>query len=109
MKRAYKHNMMIDLETAAPEGLQGIYDDAKKGLLSCSVCGSPVSLYLGILEKPHFFHQNSKSDCLEPSISQKAATDERQEDESGFRLPKSRAIAAKVPEIDWKGAASISG
>ncbi|WP_026693466.1 ATP-dependent helicase [Peribacillus kribbensis] len=109
MKRAYKHNMMIDLETAAPEGLQGIYDAAKKGLLSCTVCGSPVSLYLGILEKPHLFHQNSKIDCLEPSISQKAETDERQEDESGFRLPKSRAIAAKVPEIDWKGAASISG
>jgi DNA helicase II / ATP-dependent DNA helicase PcrA len=101
MNTAKYNQQIISLEKYNREDFQKLYEDGKKGMLSCSVCGDPVRLYLGIQEKPHFYHHLSKKeDCLDinhPS-SKPAIAEEKTEyiEKYGFRIPKSKTITAEV-------------
>ena len=101
MKRANYNQQLISLEQYTREDYQKLYDDGKKGMLTCSVCGNPVRLYLGIQDKPHFYHHlSNKEDCID--LSQESAKSgeptERTEytERDGFRIPKSRSITAEI-------------
>lgn len=101
MNTAKYNQQIISLEKYNREDYQKLYEDGKKGMLSCSVCGDPVRLYLGIQENPHFYHHLSKKeDCMDinhPS-SKPAVEEEKTEyiEKNGFRIPKSRTITAEA-------------
>lgn len=100
MKTAKYIQQIINLDDYNREDYQKLYDEGKKGMLTCSVCGEPVLLYLGIKEKPHFYHYlSAKEGCIDPNepfpalqTTEKAEYTER----NGFRMPKSRSITAEA-------------
>ena len=104
MKTAKYNQQIISLDQYNREDYQKLYDEGKKGKLICSVCGEPVRLYLGIKDKPHFYHHlSAKEDCNEqkqsfPALqpSEKAEYTER----NGFRIPKARSITAEADKED---------
>lgn len=100
MKTAKYNQQFISLEHYNREDYQKLYDDGKKGMLTCSVCGEPVRLYLGIKEKPHFYHHlSAKEGCIDQNESFPAlqSTEEAEYTErNGFRIPKSRSITAEA-------------
>lgn len=100
MKTAKYNQQIISLEHYNRQDYQKLYDDGKKGMLTCSVCGEPVRLYLGIKEKPHFYHHlSAKEGCIEQNESFPAlqSTEEAEYTErNGFRIPKSRSITAEA-------------
>ncbi|WP_226087190.1 UvrD-helicase domain-containing protein [Mesobacillus sp. S13] len=100
MKTAKYNQQIICLEHYNREDYQKLYDDGKKGMLTCSVCGEPVRLYLGIKEKPHFYHHlSAKEGCIDQNESFPAlqSTEETEYTErNGFRIPKSRSITAEA-------------
>ncbi|MGV2940859.1 UvrD-helicase domain-containing protein [Mesobacillus sp. LC4] len=100
MKTAKYNQQIISLEHYNREDYQKLYDDGKKGMLTCSVCGEPVRLYLGIKEKPHFYHHlSAKEGCIDQNESFPAlqSTEEAEYTErNGFRIPKSRSITAEA-------------
>jgi DNA helicase II / ATP-dependent DNA helicase PcrA len=106
MKTAKYNQQIISLEQYSREDYQKLYDDGKKGMLTCSVCGDPVRLYLGIQDKPHFYHHlSNKEDCndlnLQDSNPAKPAEKTEYTEQNGFRIPKSRSITAEA-EIEDK-------
>lgn len=100
MKTAKYNHQIISLDQYNREDYQKLYDDGKKGMLTCSVCGGPVRFYLGIKDKPRFYHHlSTKEDCngqsespLSVQPSEKAEYIER----NGFRIPKSHSITAEA-------------
>jgi DNA helicase II / ATP-dependent DNA helicase PcrA len=100
MKTAKYNQQIINLDHYNREDYQKLYDDGKKGMLTCTVCGEPVLLYLGIKEKPHFYHYlSTKEGCIDqiepfPALqtTEKAEYTER----NGFRIPKARSITAEA-------------
>jgi DNA helicase II / ATP-dependent DNA helicase PcrA len=101
MNTAKYNQQIISLEKYNREDYQKLYEDGKKGMLSCSVCGDPVRLYLGIQEKPHFYHHLSKKEvCMDiKHPSSKPAVEEGKTEyieKNGFRIPKSRTITAEA-------------
>lgn len=100
MKTAKYNQQIISLEHYNRKDYQKLYDDGKKGMLTCSVCGEPVRLYLGIKEKPHFHHHlSAKEGCIDQNESFPAlqSTEETEYTErNGFRIPKSRSITAEA-------------
>ncbi|MBM7693026.1 DNA helicase-2/ATP-dependent DNA helicase PcrA [Peribacillus deserti] len=112
MKKAYKQDTLIDLETYGHEGLQSVYDDGQKGMLACSVCRQAVKLYLGIVQEPSFFHSNHSQDCTESMEVSLSSHDEPKEDayieRNGFRVPISRSITqTAVIKTLWKPTSRI--
>ncbi|CAM3768525.1 UvrD-helicase domain-containing protein [Mesobacillus thioparans] len=104
MKTAKYNQQLISLDQYDRSDYQKLYDDGKKGMLACSVCGSPVRLYLGIQEHPHFYHHLSgKEDCQEESLpAPSAPQSEKTEyiERNGFKIPKSRSITAEAEKED---------
>lgn len=101
MKTAIYNQQIISLEQYNREDYQKLYDDGKKGMLTCSVCGDSVRLYLGIQDKPHFYHHLSKmegcKDLVIPSLQPANATEKIEYiEKNGFRIPKSRSITAEA-------------
>jgi DNA helicase II / ATP-dependent DNA helicase PcrA len=100
MKTAKYNQQVISLEQYNRSDFQKLYDDGKKGMLTCSICGSPVRLYLGIQEKPRFYHHLSgKEDCQEKSLaipSRKSSENQEYIERNGFKIPKSRSITAEA-------------
>lgn len=97
MKMAKYNQQIISLEQFNREDFHRLYDDGKKGMLTCSVCGGPVRLYLGIRDVPHFYHHlSNKEKCKD--LNQQATIPNELSDKidfierNGFRLPKSRSI-----------------
>lgn len=96
MKTAFYNQQKLHLDRYNRDNLQFLHDEGKKGLLTCSVCGEPVRLFLGIQAEPYFFHHLKKRHCSDDQkdISYiNTPTEEQFTETSGFRLPKSRAIA----------------
>ncbi|HAQ08850.1 MAG TPA: ATP-dependent DNA helicase Rep, partial [Bacillus bacterium] len=67
----------------------------------CSVCGDPVRLYLGIQDKPHFYHYlSNKEECNDDGkeSTNPAVPEEQNEyiERNGFRIPKSRTITTEA-------------
>lgn len=101
MKTAKYNQQLISLDHYSREDYQRLYDDGKKGMLTCPVCGNPVRLYLGIQNKPHFYHLLSSKDECKDSDSQTvqlAAPVEEVEyiERNGFKYPKSRTITSEI-------------
>lgn len=100
MMTAKYHKQLISLQRYNREDFQKLYDDGKKGMLACPVCGEHVRLYLGIMGKPHFYHHlSNKEDCSgNTGDSLQPATPEEKDEfieRNGFRIPKSRAITGE--------------
>ncbi|MFT8321086.1 MAG: ATP-dependent helicase [Bacillus sp. (in: firmicutes)] len=99
MLSAFYVDKLIHLHSINRQDVQKIYEDGKKGLLSCPVCGESVMLYMGINHTPHFFHPSQKEDCkdIQESASQETAAGIEYEEKNGFRIPKSRIIIGHQP------------
>lgn len=104
MKTAFYKNTLIHLEQLNREDYQKVYEDGKKGLVSCSACGEKVRLYLGIKSSPTFYHHLGKnSSCEDPLIEPSSSSDKDQYVErEGFRIPVSRNIATAEPKPSYK-------
>jgi DNA helicase II / ATP-dependent DNA helicase PcrA len=104
MKTAKYNQQIISLDQYDRSDYQKLYDDGKKGMLACTVCGGPVRLYLGIQEQPHFYHHISgKDDCQEESLPTPSSPSfEKTEyiERNGFKIPKSRSITAEAEKED---------
>ncbi|WP_102261905.1 ATP-dependent helicase [Mesobacillus jeotgali] len=100
MKTAKYNQQSIRLDRYNREDYQKLYDDGKKGMLTCTVCGGPVRLYLGIKDKPHFYHHlSTKEDCneqFESSPSVQPFEEAEYIERNGFRIPKARSITAEA-------------
>ncbi|WLR53799.1 UvrD-helicase domain-containing protein [Mesobacillus subterraneus] len=100
MKTAMYNQQIISLEHYNRADFQKLYDDGKRGMLTCSVCGSPVRLYLGIKDTPHFYHHlTAKGDCSEQnefSPSVQPSGEGEYIERNGFRIPKARSITAEA-------------
>jgi DNA helicase II / ATP-dependent DNA helicase PcrA len=101
MKTAKYNQQLISLEHYSREDYQKLYDDGKKGMLTCTVCGNPVRLYLGIQNKPHFYHHlSNKKDCKDSNTQSAQLAEPVEEVEyierNGFKFPKSRTITAEI-------------
>ncbi|CAM3666846.1 ATP-dependent helicase [Mesobacillus zeae] len=112
MKTANYKNQYIKLDTFARQGWQRLYDDGKRGLLSCHQCGSPVRLYLGITEEPYFRHHAANgTNCSDADIIEADTISDIQEEgfieHNGFRIPKSRTVGIKESPLAYKGAQSL--
>lgn len=98
MKMAIYNQQLISLERFNREDFHMLYDDGKKGKLTCSVCGDPVRLYLGIRNTPHFYHYPSNKEMCKVSAEDTASLAPQEQTEyseqNGFRIPKSRSITA---------------
>jgi DNA helicase II / ATP-dependent DNA helicase PcrA len=95
----YKDNM-IKLPYTKREDFQKLYEDGKKGFLSCPVCGNPVRLYLGIHTTPHFYHHLSKTAaCDDPVTPELPQSDHQYAELNGFRLPAGRVITAQEEDV----------
>ncbi|KKK37001.1 ATP-dependent DNA helicase Rep [Mesobacillus campisalis] len=103
MQTAYYKEKIINLPGIRREDFQKLYEDGKKGLLSCPVCGAPVRLYLGIHNRPHFYHHLSKAAACSDLPIQDAAEEHPEHTEwGGFRLPTARGITAEEKEVAYK-------
>lgn len=110
MKTAKFHQEKIELANMSAELLQVTFERGKKGLLTCSVCGEKVRLYLGITKDPHFYHiGKEKPDCVIPS--QITTSEEKQVyvERNGFRIPTSRSITKNIEASSYKSCKKIQG
>lgn len=104
MKTAIYKNSKISLENINREDYQTLYDDGKRGFLSCSVCGDSVRLYLGIHEQPLFYHHIKNNPPCEEPTSEPSPRESNNSfrEQDGFRLPKSKAILTAEPESTFQ-------
>ncbi|WP_174731020.1 UvrD-helicase domain-containing protein [Mesobacillus harenae] len=112
MKTAFRKNNIIDLNKSGRELLQQLYDEGKKGLLSCHSCKEPVRLYLGIHEEPHFYHHlSNKPACFTPLKEVPSSSLQAEQEfieQNGFRIPKSRSIGTiEAPAASFKKAEQV--
>ncbi len=114
MKTAIKEDQLIHLETIDRSAYQRVYEEGKKGQLSCPVCSEQVRLILGIEKAPYFQHISKKNKACQFEIieSEVAATIEPEQEReiNGFRLPKSKAISESTDKPkSFKLAKTIKG
>ena len=111
MKTAFYKNSLINLEQTNREDFQKLYEDGKKGLLSCSECREQVRLYLGIHNHPTFYHHLKRNSTCEDPFIQPSSNSDHDKDEylerDGFRLPKSRTIIAAETTPSYKTAQAL--
>lgn len=102
MKAAKSENRLIKLDSISPDELQTLFEKGKRGNLLCPACHSPVKLYLGIHEEPHFYHAAPNvpvCNTLKWESSPSAPPTETAEyrEQNGFRIPISRTITEEKP------------
>jgi DNA helicase II / ATP-dependent DNA helicase PcrA len=108
MDKANHNHKFIHLELLPRENYQIIYEAGTSGNLSCIHCGEPVKLYLGIQQKPFFYHTSKafKHECEEYCNRFSSTPSEKsvqEEEHNGFRLPKSRSIGqTSTLKSEWK-------
>lgn len=101
MKTAKKENQWIHLDRIERSSYQRVYEEGKKGLLTCPVCQEQVRLILGIMSEPHFEHALTKNaPCSDPETVPLTVSEEKngQREINGFSLPQSRAITTVEPK-----------
>ncbi|MGS2777829.1 UvrD-helicase domain-containing protein [Robertmurraya sp. GLU-23] len=97
MKIAMKNNEKVNLDILDRENYQFVYDEAKKGKLHCPICKEQVRLYLGIQEKPYFYHMLRKHfNCkeLESTSTEMANESIEYVERNGFKIPVTRMIVS---------------
>ena len=114
MNVAKSKTALVNLQNVSTSQLQVLFEQGKRGELTCSLCQEPVRLYLGIHETPNFYHHQSTSTCQGPteeSIHEGNHGPEQENKElNGFALPQSRTITeSKVNPNPFLKARTISG
>ncbi len=122
LKHARMKDLELSLTTLPREDYQRIYEASLKNDVTCKACGKPVKLYIGINQQPHFYHvmKEDGKTCNEldshPSTQsnltpQHSIMESNYMEHSGFRLPKSRAIAATEKPLvsEWRPPAALKG
>jgi DNA helicase-2/ATP-dependent DNA helicase PcrA len=94
MNTALHNEKLVNLVKYQREIYQFLYEEGKKGRLTCPACLEPVRLYLGIQDEPHFFHiSNRPSTCQDKlSVQKPIEIIESSKELNGFQIPKSRTI-----------------
>lgn len=102
MKTAKKGNEWIHLDKLDRSSYQRLYDDGKKGMLTCPVCAEQVRFILGIRSAPHFEHFKSRDRCCLDAEMEFSAPVEKNNSLhiNGFHLPQSKAITALKPDFN---------
>lgn len=98
----------IELDQLDRENYQTIHDAGKKGKLRCPVCGENVRFYLGIEQKPHFFHLSKVVSCKVPIINSDIQEKVEYIERNGFKMPVSRSISTVEPKQEYKHPQRIS-
>lgn len=114
MNVAKSKTALVNLQNISTSQLQVLFEQGKRGELTCPLCQEPVRLYLGIHETPNFYHHQSTSTCQGPteeSIHEKNhGTEQENKELNGFALPQSRTITeSKVNPNPFLKAQTISG
>ncbi|WP_071459176.1 UvrD-helicase domain-containing protein [Bacillus massilinigeriensis] len=111
MNTVIHKNKLISLKDYPRSDWHRLYDDGKKGLLSCPQCGASVRLQLGIIKKPKFqHHPNRENSCGDISINADSTICEKKNDyieQNGFKMPKSRPIGIMEPSDGFTPAQSL--
>lgn len=113
MDKANYNNTLVQIDLLPREQFQLIFEASLSGKVTCVCCGAQVKLYLGIQQKPHFYHLGltDKKEC-ESYVTQLSITpnskmdyDSEYIEQNGFRIPKSRTITTTTTDIKtpaWK-------
>ncbi|RFU63073.1 ATP-dependent helicase [Bacillus sp. V59.32b] len=101
MNAAKSGKEIIRLEAVSAERLQALYEQGRRGELSCPICGSHMKLHLGIHEPPYFDHTAPSSNCEKAVLQLESEKVMENSTSSGFRLPKQRniGVSSDVPFI----------
>ncbi|WHY87790.1 ATP-dependent helicase [Neobacillus novalis] len=101
MKTAFFQHQNIVLDNLTRAQYQKIFLAGKNGELHCTVCAEKVRLFLGINERPYFFHTHAPEKyCPEPAVPiiiEESATFSMQ---NGFKLPKGRTITESLKSVE---------
>ncbi|MFC4320606.1 ATP-dependent helicase [Litchfieldia salsa] len=120
MQKAILNGQVIDLKGVPRDEYQIIYEAGIHSKITCGHCGDFVKLYLGIHDRPHFFHQQSNinsttcSEYMETTyqpIKKVTVEPTTSIEHNGFNIPKSRAIQSTATiekSINWKEPKSIN-
>ncbi len=114
MNVAKSNTALVNLQNVSTSQLQVLFEQGKRGELTCPLCQEPVRLYLGIHETPNFYHHQSTSTCQgpteEPIHETNHLPDQKNKELNGFALPQSRTITeSKVNPNPFLKAQTISG
>ncbi|MBS2770437.1 UvrD-helicase domain-containing protein [Anoxybacillus rupiensis] len=70
MDKAVYKGKTLRLASLPREKYEALYEAALRGQITCTICGDPVQLYLGIQQQPHFYHEErhvcSPSSAIKP-------------------------------------------
>jgi DNA helicase II / ATP-dependent DNA helicase PcrA len=121
LKYAKLKNTELSLQHLPREDYQRIYEASLKDEVTCSACGKPVKLYIGLSKPPCFYHTSKMADqhCndligdspIQMNSSQQSVSEDEYSEQNGFRLPKSRSIATidKPSETEWCQPKALKG
>ena len=114
MNVAKSKTALVNLQNISTSQLQVLFEQGKRGELTCPLCQEPVRLYLGIHETPNFYHHQATSTCQgptdEPIHETNHGTEPENKEMNGFTLPQSRTITdTKVNPSPFLKARTISG
>jgi DNA helicase-2/ATP-dependent DNA helicase PcrA len=121
LKYAKLKNTELSLQHLPREDYQRIYEASLKDEVTCSACGKPVKLYIGLSKPPCFYHTSKMADqhCndligdspIKTNTSQQTVSEDEYSEQNGFRLPKSRSIATidKPLETKWRQPKALKG
>jgi DNA helicase II / ATP-dependent DNA helicase PcrA len=105
MNTALLKGERIDLEKLSREQYQTVYEASLRGEVKCIQCGTEVRMYLGLKDRPHFYHTR-KIECDSKNEYVYHSKDENENKEfkewNGFRLPKSKPIHETNDVLHWK-------
>ncbi|MGM9987279.1 MAG: competence protein CoiA family protein [Bacillaceae bacterium] len=105
MLYAHFHNKKIFLPSFKREDYQKLYEESRKGNITCPSCHQELVMYLGILKQPHFIHRTA-SQCTGPSELKKEIPISYIE-RDGFHLPQGRAINEDTEQAKWKHTSTL--
>ncbi|MFJ5714905.1 UvrD-helicase domain-containing protein [Neobacillus sp. NPDC093127] len=101
MKTAIYHQQNIVLDNLAREQYQKIFLAGKNGELHCPVCTQKVRLFLGIHERPYFFHTHApEKHCPVPAVIIVPEESAGFNEQNGFKLPKGRTITETTKSVE---------
>lgn len=114
MKYAKMKNDHLSINELPREDYQRIYEASLKGKVTCTICGKPVRLFMGITASPYFYHTNKENNqqCEKQLVDipstfnapQEPVVEHISSEQDGFRIPKSRSIATLEKPIvtEWR-------
>ncbi|WP_028402624.1 UvrD-helicase domain-containing protein [Ectobacillus panaciterrae] len=111
MEIASYNGKEINLQYYPRESFQMLYEASLRDEVTCISCQKPVKLYLGIQQRPHFYHTTETTTfACEAAVHTRAQEKQKAlvtasaqyAEQGGFRIPKSRSITEERSVSLWK-------